>query len=42
VFLDYAQDTTVVDLSEGRIEFATDETGNTITVVLPRASGPTT
>jgi signal transduction histidine kinase len=32
----------VVDLSDGRIEFSTDETGNTITVVLPRASGPTT
>jgi PAS domain S-box-containing protein len=31
----------IVDLSDGRIEFATDETGNTITVVLPRASGPT-
>ena len=32
----------VVDLSDGRIEFTTDESGNTITVVLPRASGPTT
>ena len=32
----------IVDLSDGRVEFVTsDETGNTITVVLPRAPAPT-